>query len=140
MSTMFGELQAATVLLEQHALGLTFYTPAMIRKQWVPEPMPAELAAVRQQYRLAREAALRAGSKSSSDGKELVDYWAGRLEFGIGYLDVIEHLRHAALHKRDGNQADAVNESKAALATAKKRSRPTREWPASDLIGAPSPC
>lgn len=118
MSVMFEGLQSATVLLEQHALGLTFYTPAMIRKQWISEPMPTELSEVRHRYRLARKAAVRAGSRSHPDRNEFIDYWAARLEFGIGYLDSVERLRQAAIHKRDGNAAGAVIEAEAALAAA----------------------
>ena len=47
MLTVFHEVEAATVILEQHALGVTFPVPGMMLRHWTDEPFSAHLAEVR---------------------------------------------------------------------------------------------
>jgi len=115
MLTVFREVEAATVELEWHGLGFTFPVPGMIMKHWTPGPLPAELAQVREQYERALAAAKRALAKSSPQGRSYVDYWIGRLEFGIGYFDAVHALRRAAKADKEGRKAEAVNDAQAAL-------------------------
>jgi hypothetical protein len=48
-----------------------------------------------------------------------VDYWVGRLEFGIGYLDTIEAVRQAATAEAEKKPA-ALPLAKKALETARQ--------------------
>ncbi|NUQ64277.1 MAG: hypothetical protein HUU20_17545 [Pirellulales bacterium] len=115
MLELFREVETATVALEWHGLGFTFPVPGMITKHWQPEPLAEELAAVRGHYQRALAAARRAGQTSSAEGRPYVDYWTGRLEFGIGYFDAVHSFRLAAKANHDGRKADAIQHAQSAL-------------------------
>ena len=118
MLTVFRELEATTVLLEWQGLGLTFPVPGMIMRHWSASPMPQSYADARQGYQRALEAARRAGEKSAPAGRGYVDYWIGRLEFGIGYFDTVEAARRSATAQKAGNRAEAIKHAESALAAA----------------------
>ncbi len=118
MLKLFGEVEAATLVLEQHGLGLTFPVPGMIMQQWKPAAMPAKLMEVREHYRRALDGARQAQRKATPRGQAYAAYWVGRLEFGIGYLNTIEALRRAATADSRMDGAGAVRETETALAEA----------------------
>jgi hypothetical protein len=117
MLAVFREVETATVGLEDHGLGLTFPMPDMMLKHWIARPFPAELAKDRSTYQSALAAARRARAKSVPAGRTYVDYWLGRLEFGIGYLDTIEKVHQAAEAEAKKQPAVAARQATAALAT-----------------------
>ena len=119
MLAVFKEAEAATVILEQHALGVTFPVPGMIMRQWTEEPFPSELIEVRDCYSRALLAARSARRKTADSGIDYVDYWVGRLEFGIGYLKAAELVRDAASADAAGRRDDALGAANAALALAR---------------------
>jgi hypothetical protein len=109
----------------------------MMMKHWTPGPMPPELIADRQGYQRALEAARRAQQRrggaslpalSSTNGTALtclttngyVDYWIGRLEFGIGYLDTIEAVHRAATAEAENQPQEALQHAEAALSAARR--------------------
>ncbi|MCZ6676837.1 MAG: hypothetical protein O7E52_06270 [Candidatus Poribacteria bacterium] len=116
--TVFREVEATTVALETHGLGLTFPVPGMLMKQWTPQPMSAELIENRQGYQRALDAARRAQGEAQPSGRSYVGYWVGRLEFGIGYLEMIAAVRLAAIAEADGKRIEALKHAEAALTTA----------------------
>jgi len=125
--TVFREVEAVTVGLEWHGLGLTFPVPGMMMKHWTPEPTPAELLEGRNGYQRALEAARRAQAQVrrqprsvSGMASSYVDYWVGRLEFGIGYLDTMEAVRRAATAEAGKNPEEARQHAETALATAQR--------------------
>ena len=129
MLTVLRKVEATTVGLEWHGLGLTFPVPGMMMKHWTPRSMPAELIEDRRSYERALAAARRAQAKvhiqphSSSEvasSSSYVDYWVGRLEFGIGYLDTIEAVRRAATAEDDEKLSEALMLAETALATARR--------------------
>ena len=120
MMTVFREVEATTIALEDHGLGLTFPVPGMLTKHWTPQPMSDELVEDRQGYQRALNAALRAREKVQPSGQSYVDYWIGRLRFGIGYLDMIAAVRHAAIAEADGKPIDAIQNAETALAAARE--------------------
>ena len=78
-------------------MGLTFPVPGMMMKHWTPGDFPAELVEVRERYRgwrCGRRSALSAASPPR--GQDDADYWVGRFEFGIAYLEALEAVRRAA--------------------------------------------
>ena len=117
MLTVFHEVEAATVVLEQHALGVTFPVPGMMMKHWTDEPFSADLAEVRDCYSRALSAARSASRKTAESGREYVDYWIGRLEFGIEYLNAVELVRRAARADVGGQGGDAAELAGDALDT-----------------------
>jgi hypothetical protein len=119
MLELFREVEAATVQLEWHGLGFTFPVPGMIMKHWHAEPLPKELAAVRDHYERALAAARRAREFSSPRGQSQVDYWIGRLQFGIGYFDAVHAVRRAARADGDGKRDEALQHVEAALKDAR---------------------
>lgn len=119
MLTVFREVEAVTVGLEWHGLGLTFPVPGMIMNEWAASPMPAELIEDRAGYQRALDAARRAQAKSSPAGRSYVDYWVGRLEFGVGYLDTIEAVREAALAEEENRLSEALQHAEQALSSAR---------------------
>ena len=79
----------ATSILAMHGLGLKFPVPGMLMKHWVPNPISSQLVEVRQTCQQALKTVKRARKKVQKRGEKYIDYWIGRLEFGIGYLEMI---------------------------------------------------
>ncbi len=92
------EVEKVTTALElgELGLGLTFPVPGMMAKHWKPGPFPEELDRDREGYRKALEILRGAAERVKPSGRRFTDYWMGRLEFGVGYLDAIELVRQAA--------------------------------------------
>ena len=105
MLEAFCELEEATVALEEHGLGLTFPVPGMMMKHWTPGSFSSQLAEDRESYRRALSVVRRASEFSRPEGKAYIDYWIGRLKFGIGYLDTIEAVRKAATAEQAAKEA-----------------------------------
>jgi len=120
MLAVFYEVEKTTEALEQHGLGLTFPVPGMMMKHWKPGPLPAELVSDRQGYQRGLEAARRARMRAAPHGRKYVDYWIGRLEFGIGYLDTVEAVRRAASAEAEKKPQDALRHAEEALAAARR--------------------
>ena len=87
----------------------------MIAKHWQPEPLPKELAAVREHYARALAAARRARETCSGEGRPYVDYWLGRLEFGVGCVYAVQSFRLAAKASQDGRKDHAIRDARTAL-------------------------
>ncbi len=120
MLTMFREVEETTIALEDHGLGLTFPVPGMLTKHWTPQPISDKLVKDRQGYQRALDAAYRAWEKAQPSRQNYVDYWIGRLRFGIGYLDMIASVRRAAIADANGQSAEAIQHAETALATARQ--------------------
>ncbi|HUE16954.1 MAG TPA: sialidase family protein, partial [Planctomycetaceae bacterium] len=73
----------------------------------------------RERYKQALAAARRARVHASPRGRDYVDYWIGRLEFGIGYFDAVCSLRKAARAASAGDRAQAREQTDAALSQAR---------------------
>jgi len=115
MFTMYSEVQKATVMLEQNRFTLAFPAPNMIMKSWIAEPFPQELVVIRETYRSALASAHKARQKVGNGEYEYVNYWIGRLCFGIEYLNCIESLHEAALAESIGAARQAWEQAVAAL-------------------------
>ena len=120
MLMTFREVEATTIALEDHGLGLTFPVPGMLTKHWTPQPMSDELFTDRQGYQRALDAAHRAREKVQPSGHSYIDYWVGRLKFGIGYLDMIAAVHRAAIAEANGKPLEAIQNAEAALATVRE--------------------
>ena len=69
-------------------------------------------------YQRALAAAKRARQKTSPRGQSYVDYWIGRLEFGIGYFEAVNAVRKAARAEADKRPQEAKRHAEAALKNA----------------------
>jgi hypothetical protein len=118
MLTVFREVEAATVQLEWHGLGFAFPIPGMMMQHWQPAPLPPELAKVSEHYQRALAAAKRARQKTLPRGQGYVDYWIGRLEFGIGYFAAVDAVRKAARAETDKKPQEAKRHAEEALRNA----------------------
>ena len=63
----------------------------------------------------ALAAARRARETCSGEGRPYVDYWLGRLEFGVGYFDAVQSFRLAAKASQDGRKDHAIRDARTAL-------------------------
>lgn len=120
MLTLFRELEAATLELEAHAMGLTFPVPGMFTSQSYPGELQLHLVLVRQHYEDALKAARRALELSAPGGLAYVEYWVGRLEFGAGYLNTIEASRRSRRLEQKGDMASAAREAEKAFEVGRK--------------------
>ncbi len=115
MFDMYSEVQRATIMLEQNRFTLAFPAPNMIMRSWMAEPYPPALVEIRDAYRNALEFARKARSMSEDDRAGYIDYWIGRLDFGIEYLNCIESLRKGALAEAAGTNDEALRHARAAV-------------------------
>lgn len=109
-----------TIKLEWNCIGLTFPVPGIIDRQWRPGSFPEKYSEFRQGYAQALEAARRAREKTTPAGRAYVDYWIGRLEFGVGYFDTVEAVRLAATAEKSGDRAEALRNAEDALGKAQR--------------------
>ncbi|MEO7298775.1 MAG: hypothetical protein ABI042_09390, partial [Verrucomicrobiota bacterium] len=115
MLKLFSEVEAATVTLEWHGLGLTFTAPHMMMQHWTPGALSPELKSVIPHYQTALDAAQRAVGKTKPSGARYVNYWIGRLEFGIDYMNAIEAVRAAATAESNKDFSLAFTEATRAV-------------------------
>jgi hypothetical protein len=116
MRRVFAEVEAATLLLEEHGLGFAFPTPQMLMQHWTNQPLDPAFAQIEQHYHTALEAAHLAENAATSQGRPLARYWVDRLEFGIGYLQSVAAVRRAGAAEAAGQREVAEAEGKKALA------------------------
>ena len=121
MLKVFREVEKVTISLEWHNLSFAFPVPnSMLKFHWSSRPMSPELVQNRCGYSRALEAARRAQKKVSDSGRAYVDYWVGRLESGIEYLNAVESLRRAAKADRSNDGPEAIRQMESAIAAAKR--------------------
>jgi len=107
MLEVFRLVEAATVDLEWNGLGMAFPVPGMLMQHYAEGPTPEYVLRDRDTYARALAAARRARAKAGPEGRAYVDYWIGRLEFGVRYLDAIGALRRGATAEAAGDKAGA---------------------------------
>ena len=115
LTAMLEELERATVLLEWHGLGLTFPVPGMMMNRWRAGSLASEVREAQEGYRRALALARQARGRSSPGGEPFIDYWIGRLAFGISYLDALDHVNRAATKQAEGDAVMALKHARGAL-------------------------
>jgi hypothetical protein len=111
MLEAFHELEATTIELEAHGMGLASPWPGMIMiSHWHARPfeklVPEDLAG----YRRALAAVRKAPSPTRPEGKAYVRYWEGRLEFGVGYLEALFAVKKGAIAEKAARDAQAASD------------------------------
>ena len=117
MLQTFHQVEAVTAIFEGSNYGFAFPVPNMMMKFWKAGPTPAYLAQARSGYQSALEAARRAQVKARPAGRSFVDFWVGRLEFAVGYVETVEAVHRAATAEAASNRREALRETEAALAS-----------------------
>lgn len=115
MQKVFREVEAATVILEWNGLGFAYTSPEMLLQHWKPGSLSPQLESVSTHYQSALDAARAALGKTRLAGKPYVNYWVGRLEFGLDYMATVAAVRRAATAESKHDYAAACKEAEAAL-------------------------
>jgi len=115
MLTVFRKVEHITKDMEWHELGFAFAVPGMMMKHWIPEPMPDDLVEDRRGYQRALEAARRARRNAAAPGRNYADYWVGRLEFAVDYLNAVEAIRRAAIAEHRKDRGETFRQTETAL-------------------------
>ena len=84
----------------------------MIKQYWAPDAPLRMKPEDRAGYQRALDAARKVPADSSPAGKAYVQYWVGRLEFAVGYLDAIQATKNCAIAEKAANDAKANNDSR----------------------------
>ena len=111
-------IETATLLLEKHALSFAFPVEGMMMKHWTNKPLGKELFEVQAKYAQALSSVKLAREKTTAERRSLQDYWIGRLQYGIDYIEAAHLLHQAALAESQGNRALALEHAQSALAKA----------------------
>lgn len=111
MMEAFRELEATTVIIESSALSLAGPYPSVMMRHWGPGELSGPLAEIREGSRKTLAALKRVPKQSREDGKEYLDYWIGRIRFGIGFIDTIEAVKKAATLEAAAKVAEEKGDS-----------------------------
>jgi hypothetical protein len=118
MLEMLRQAERATLLLEQHALSFAFPVTGMMMKHWTPEPLSTKIFDVQKSYEQALAAVRSAREQTLPAQRNAQDYWLGRLEYGIRYIEAVALLHQAAQADSQGHKTDALRQTEQSLAKA----------------------
>lgn len=94
--------------LGDHGLGIGFPVPQMGIRHWMDGgALSEELVRDKEEWERALQHARRA-RQLSQFSHEYVDYLIGRLEFGIGYLEMVSTLKRAGEANKKGDRTTAL--------------------------------
>jgi len=116
MLDALGQVEKATLLLEQHALSFAFPVKGMMMKHWTEKPLPTQIMEVKTSYEQALASVRAARAKVPASKRKALDYWIGRLEYGIQYIEAAALLHDGALAQSRGNRSEALRDAEQALA------------------------
>jgi len=83
----------------------------MMMQHWTPDPLTKARPEDRAGYRRALAAVRKVPAPSRPEGRAYIQYWIGRLEFAVGYLDAVEAVKKAAKAEKAANDAKAKGDS-----------------------------
>jgi hypothetical protein len=108
-------LEAATTKLEWHGLGFAFPVDGMLMKHWSEKPLAPELLSALGDYRRSLRSIQQAIRVSEPQGLPDLEYLAGRLQFGIAYLQCVSLVQEAAVAQASSHPAEAHNRAQRAF-------------------------
>ena len=121
MLAFFRELESVTAGLEDHGMGLTFPYPGMLTQFWTHEPPTRTLPEDRTGYLRARAILERVPMSTRAEGNAYRQYWLGRIDFALGYLDAIDAVKQGGLAEKaalDDREAGDTSSQRSHLAQA----------------------
>ncbi len=107
----FAAIEKVTQRLDQHGLGFAFPVPDMMQKHSGSGGLNAELSHDHVLYRQALADMQAASTKSRPEGRFYTDYFVGRLQFAVNYLDACDAFGKATAARQIGNLATATKEA-----------------------------
>ena len=113
------KVEAATLILEQHGLSFAFPVQGMMMKHWTAHPLEKEILAVQKVYQEALSAVQSARENTAPENRQVEDYWIGRLNYGIDYIEATRLLHEAAIADSQGRRLVALKHTQGALAKAR---------------------
>ena len=108
-------LEAATDLIDKHAIGFTFPVQGMLMKHANENPLPEWWQQANDAYTAYMVELYRAHGAIDGDAKPILFYYAKRSEFALEYLAAVKAVREAALAKKEGNIEQAMEHFETAL-------------------------
>jgi hypothetical protein len=105
MLKMFQEVEAVTTRLEDHGMGITFPHTGMLMSWWSPDALQPPFLEDKAIYQRALDAVRSVPPVARPEGKAYVEYWTGRLEFAVGYFDILESAQKAAKAAKAAQEA-----------------------------------
>lgn len=118
MLAALAEIEKATVQLERHGLGFAFPVKGMMMKHWTPKAIEKAILDVRATYNSALDAIKSARAGTPPARRAELDYWIGRLGYGMRYIDSARLLRESALADSQGRKTGALRLARESLAQA----------------------
>jgi hypothetical protein len=91
-------MEDVTKELEWHGIGLTFPTPIMMERQFKSKPDIEHVKIFRDGYGKAAVLCREALTLSKKAGRDYIGYWIGRLDFAMGYMDILEEVKLAGAY------------------------------------------
>ncbi|MEO2031131.1 MAG: hypothetical protein ABGZ35_03495 [Planctomycetaceae bacterium] len=108
-------LEAATDLIDRHALGFTFPVPGMMMKHYNAEPIPAWWEEVNNEYTQYMIELYRAHGAIDGDATPILFYYAKRGEYVLEYLAAVKAVKEAAIARQEGDIDKALEHLETAL-------------------------
>ncbi len=104
----FQHIEAATNLIDQHAIGFGFPVSGMMMKHYQPVEDPAWWAEVTEHYTQAMIEFFRSNGASHPRSRNLIYYYAKRSEYVLSYLSAVQSLRQAAVAQQSNELDRAI--------------------------------
>ncbi|MEE2737403.1 MAG: hypothetical protein VX435_04200 [Planctomycetota bacterium] len=105
----FQHIEAATNLIDQHAIGFGFPVAGMMMKHYQPNEDPAWWAEVIEHYNQAMIEFFRSNGASHPRSRNLIYYYAKRSQYVLSYMSAVQSVRQAAVAQQN-NELDLAIE------------------------------
>ena len=111
----FQHIEAATNLIDQHAIGFGFPVSGMMMKHYQPVEDPAWWEEVIGHYNQAMIEFFRSNGASHPRARNLIYYYAKRSQYVLSYLSAVQSVRQAAVAQEQNNQDLSIEHIEAAI-------------------------
>lgn len=115
--TTMHSIDDATIVWERDDEHFSFPVPSLLMKYWKAGPLPDYLEENRKNYDRGWQAAQRALTTATPEGKSLAEFWAKRMEFSVKYITAVQFVRRAASAEAAHQPQQAVEEATKGLAS-----------------------
>ena len=110
----FALIEKITLRLDDHGLGFGFPVPTMMTKHYDSGGLSEEIKADHQLYREALAQIKKARKVSRLEGHKYLDYFVGRLQFAVRYLDAAGAFGATSVAEKANQPTEALRHAKVA--------------------------